>query len=133
MTTQSGAKGMDARRRVLVVDDVADVTDMLLGLLDSGGYDAAGVTDPREAVRVALEFRPDTALIDIGMPHINGYELAPMLREALAPQRLWMVAVTAWGSERDREHSKAVGFDAHLVKPVGAEMLLTTLAKFIVR
>ena len=67
------------------------------------------------------------------MPHINGYELAPMLRRALAPRSIRVVAITAWGSAKDREMSRACGFDAHLVKPVVMDAMLTTLGTLLQR
>jgi CheY-like chemotaxis protein len=65
------------------------------------------------------------------MPHINGYQLAPMLRTGLLPAEVRIVAVTAWGSQQDREHSRAAGFDAHLLKPVGVDLLQATIRELL--
>ena len=123
---------MARRLRVFVVDDVRDAAEMLVSLLQAYGYEASHVTDPRVAVETAKRFQPDIVLVDIGMPHINGYELAPLLRRAL-PERVRLIAVTAWGSEQDRRHSKAVGFDQHLVKPVDDKTLRSTIDQLATR
>ncbi len=93
------------------------------------GYVAQYVTDPREAVTVAMALQPAAVFLDIGMPHINGYKLLPMLREALHPRPLHAIALTAWGSAKDRQHSESAGFDHHLVKPVAVETLREVLTK----
>ncbi len=117
--------------RILVVDDVKDTAETLAAVLVELGHDATPVTDPRKAVAVAREFKPALILLDIGMPHINGYELAPMLRQGLLPERVRIIAVTAWGSETDRAHSRTAGFDAHLVKPVGGDLLQATIRELL--
>lgn len=106
-----------------------DAADMLTALVVEMGYDAKNIVDPREAVKAAQEFRPSLILLDIGMPHINGYQLCPMLRKALEPAPVHIVAVTAWGSRQDRDHSRAAGFDAHLLKPVEVAQLEATMEK----
>jgi CheY-like chemotaxis protein len=114
-----------------VVDDLQDAAESLAALVVTLGHDATSVTDPREAVAVAQAFKPALVLLDIGMPHINGYELAPMLRKGLLPAEVRIVAVTAWGSQQDREHSRAAGFDAHLLKPVGVELLQAAIRQLL--
>jgi CheY-like chemotaxis protein len=117
--------------RILVIDDALDAAKLLVTLLSMLGYTAEYVTDPRKAIQAARDFKPGVVLLDIGMPHINGYELAPLLRDMLQPAQIKIIAVTAWGSELDRQHSRAAGFDSHLVKPVSAEMLQSELQKFL--
>lgn len=117
--------------RILVVDDVKDTAETLAAVLVELGHEATPVTDPRKAVAVARKFKPALILLDIGMPHINGYELAPMLRQGLLPERVRIIAVTAWGSETDRAHSRTAGFDAHLVKPVGGDLLQATIRELL--
>ena len=80
------------------------------------GHDAKPVMDPRLAVPTALQMNPEVAFLDIGMPHINGYELAAMLRKTFGT-KMRLIALTGYGSARDREVSRLVGFDAHLLKP----------------
>jgi len=116
--------------RVRVVEGVPDVAEMLTELVKTHGHHVECVTDPREAVKVATKFQPRIVLLDIGMPHINGYQLAPLLRTALSPTRVAIIAVTAWGSVQDQAHSKAAGFDAHLVKPAGDKMIADVLKKY---
>ena len=115
--------------RILVIDDVADVAKTLTAVVSGLGHTAQYVTDPREAVDVARTFKPTLVLLDIGMPYINGFELAPMLRSALAPA-VRIVAVTAWGSAKDKAHSRACGFDDHLVKPANEAALSNVIEKF---
>jgi len=117
--------------RVLVVDDVKDVAETFAKVLEGLGYESKSITDPRDAVEAACAFKPSVVLLDIGMPHINGYELCPLLREALKPARVRIVAVTAWGSSNDRAHSRAVGFDAHLVKPVAVDVIDATVKELL--
>ena len=117
--------------RILVIDDMSDAADALTRLLGTYGYEGKYVTDPRDAVATACAFKPAIVLLDIGMPHINGYELCPMLRTALEPSPVRIVAVTAWGSDQDRKRSRAVGFDAHLVKPTDSALILATIAELL--
>src|SRR5689334_16319201 len=109
--------------RILVVDDVPDTAEAVAILLTTLGHEAKPLTDPRQAIATARVFRPAMVLLDIGMPHINGYQLCPLLRKALEPAAVQIVAVTAWGSQTDRAHSRAAGFDAHLVKPIDTALL----------
>jgi len=109
---------------------MVDVAKMLAAVVDGLGHTTQYVTDPRVAVDVARSFKPTVVLLDIGMPHINGFELAPMLRNALAPAAIRIVAVTAWGSAQDKAHSKACGFDDHLVKPASEASLTMVMERF---
>jgi DNA-binding response OmpR family regulator len=104
---------------------------MLAELLVAMGYPARYVTDPRDAVAVAMQYQPAAVLLDIGMPHLDGYQLLPMLRKALEPNRVPIIALTAWGTARDREYSHDSGFDDHLVKPASMESLRAALKKFL--
>jgi len=115
-------------RRVLVVDDNIDAASMLDMLLRSLGHETRVAHDGMAALRVAEEFRPDIVLLDIGMPGIDGYEVARRLRALSSrTQPMRIVAVTGWGQEADRERSREAGFDLHLVKPVGANELAQAL------
>ena len=114
-----------------MIDDAPDEAKSVSLLLTTMGHAASPVTDPRIAVAEARTFRPAMVLLDIGMPHINGYELCRLLREALRPLRVPIVAVTAWGSTTDRAHSRASGFDAHLVKPIDAEILQAIIGELL--
>jgi PAS domain S-box-containing protein len=115
-------------KRVLVVDDNVDAATTLELLLKSLGHETHAVHDGVEALQAALEFQPDVVLLDIGMPGLDGYEVARRLR-ALKPERpLRIVAITGWGQEADRLRSREAGFDLHLVKPVDPHLLTRVLA-----
>ena len=104
-------------RRVLVVDDNADAAAALDLLIKSLGHETCVVNDGAQAIEKAKEFRPDIVFLDIGMPGLDGYEVARRLRR-LKKRPLRIVAVTGWGQEADRRRSLEAGFDLHLVKPV---------------
>lgn len=119
-TTTSG-KG----KRVLVVDDNRDAADLMADVLQSLGYRAYTAYDGRSALDLAAELQPEIALLDIGLPVMDGYELARRLRERAPSAALRLIALTGYGSASDRDQSAAAGFDAHMVKPIE----LTTLAR----
>jgi signal transduction histidine kinase len=104
-------------RRVLIVDDNVDGGEMLELALNMLGHETRFCSDGASALRVAQEFLPEFGLIDIGLPVMDGYELARRLR-AEFNQPLTLIAVTGYGQESDRAQSRAAGFDHHLVKPV---------------
>ena len=116
--------------RILIIDDAPDAALTLAILVRRLGHTVEYVTNPLDAVEVAMRFRPEVVLLDIGMPYINGYHLAPMLREALAPDPVSIIAVTAWGSERDRDLSRAAGFQEHLVKPASHAAIGSVMDRF---
>jgi signal transduction histidine kinase len=121
------ARPLQQARRVLVVDDNHDAAEMLRSALELMGYDVATAGDGLSALQVARDFAPEIALLDIGLPVMNGYELAPKLRDLRPDVRLTLVAVTGYGQEEDRRRSTDAGFDAHLVKPVDVSRLEETL------
>jgi CheY-like chemotaxis protein len=116
-----------ASLRVLVVDDAVDVAQSMAYLLDEMGHTAEYVTDPRLALHAARKFRPHLILLDLGMPHIDGYQLAPAIRHELRQHPVYIVAVTAYGQPKDREKSRKSGFDAHVQKPVDMSLLESIL------
>jgi len=105
-------------RRVLVVDDNADAASTLELLLKSLGHEVRVANEGFEALRVAESFRPEVVLLDIGMPGLDGYEIARRLRASRLEPQPRIIAVSGWGQSADRERSQAAGFDLHLVKPV---------------
>ncbi len=117
--------------RILVIDDAPEMAKTLSLRLATMGHEASGVADPRKAVEAARAFQPGVVLVDIGMRHIDGYELCSLLREALGPPRVRIVAVTAWTPTTDRAYWRAVGFDAHLLKPIDAASLQATLDELL--
>src|SRR5690606_37336032 len=102
----------------LVVDDNEDAAELLSRALSRRGFDVRVAHDGPEALRVAGEFHPDAAVLDIGLPVMDGYQLAESLRRELGSGLTRLVAVTGYGQPSDRERSAKAGFDAHLVKPV---------------
>ena len=112
--------------RVLVVDDNADAADTLADVLRGVGYDVAVAHDAPQALDLAAKFLPSIALLDIGLPVMDGYELARHLREQLIkPPRL--VAVSGYGHDADLARSRAAGFEVHLGKPVSMDVLVNVL------
>ncbi|MFO0601521.1 MAG: PAS domain-containing protein [Polyangiales bacterium] len=116
-------------RRVLVVDDNEDAADALATMLRLLGAEAAVAHDGAAALRRALEFKPDLVFLDIGMPDMDGYEVAGRLRGDPTLRHVTLVALTGWGSESDKARSRAAGFDRHLVKPVGLPEVEDVLAR----
>ena len=105
-------------RKVLVADDNRDAADSLAMLLSADGHDVRVAHDGTSALRIASEFRPDVALLDIGMPGISGLDVAKAIRESQPESSLLLVAITGWGQQSDRDRSSEAGFDHHLTKPV---------------
>jgi len=114
------------RRRVLIVEDNDDVRQMLKILLEHEGHEVFEAVDGTEGVRAASRLRPDLALVDLGLPILDGYEVARFIRrQDYQPQRL--VALTGYGQKADRERALSAGFDDHLVKPIDPERLAELL------
>lgn len=114
-------------RRVLIVDDNEDSALTLAVLFEMSGDETQTAEDGLKAVAAAETFRPEIALLDIGLPGLNGYEVAREIRSQPWGASMILVALTGWGQEEDRQQSKDAGFDAHMVKPVDHEALLKLL------
>lgn len=117
------------RRRVLVVDDSRDSAESLAIFLKLNGHEVHVAHDGLAAVALAASVRPDFILLDIGLPKLNGYEAAERIREQPGLQSVMMVALTGWGQAADRQRSQEAGFDAHLVKPVDLDALMTLMSR----
>ncbi|MBV9492248.1 MAG: response regulator [Verrucomicrobia bacterium] len=115
--------------RVMVVDDNSDAADSLAAVLELRGHQARVAYDGPSALAVAQAFRPQVALLDLGLPGMDGYEVARRLREAPETKGIWLAAVTGWGQAADRRRSTETGFDCHLVKPVQPAVLEHLLAQ----
>jgi signal transduction histidine kinase/CheY-like chemotaxis protein len=115
-------------RRVLVVDDNTDATEMMAALLEMHGHAVWVAHDAHSALAVADEIAPEVALLDIGLPGLDGYELARRLRRADVTRKTRLVAVTGWGQDGDRAKARDAGFDAHLTKPAAPQDILAVLS-----
>jgi CheY-like chemotaxis protein len=124
------ATGADstAPRRILVVDDNEDAAETLGLLLDTMGHDVRVTHDGPAALEAVNDFTPDVVFLDIGMPGMNGYEVARRMRAIAELDATVLVAVTGWGQDEDRERSREAGFHLHVVKPVDAAGLRSLLA-----
>ena len=109
----------DARSlRILVVDDNVDAADSIAMLLNMEGHETRAVNTARAALLAVPDFKPEVVLLDIGLPEMDGYEVARRLREQNGRHRMRLVAVTGYGQPADRRRAQAAGFDEHMVKPV---------------
>jgi CheY-like chemotaxis protein/nitrogen-specific signal transduction histidine kinase len=114
--------------RVLVVDDNVDLARSLASLLKASGHDVRTAHDGPRALEAAREFRPNAVLLDIGLPGMNGFEVAQRMRQEPILQNVVLVAMTGYGQETDRQRSQAAGFDHHLLKPADFALVQQVLA-----
>ena len=125
--TESG-QPISRRLRVLVVDDNEDTVLSFSLLLAESGHDVQAARDGPTAVQAAIEFRPDVLLLDIGLPGLNGYEVAKRIRKEPGLKNVMLVALTGYGQDTDRQAALQAGFDHHLVKPARTAQLQQILA-----
>jgi len=116
-------------QRILVVDDNKDAAAALEMLLRDLGHETRVVNGGRAALESIAEFRPDCVLLDLGMPEVDGLEVARRVRASGLEPQPRLVALTGWGQDDDRERTRAAGFDAHLVKPATSEQIAGVLAR----
>jgi CheY-like chemotaxis protein len=115
-------------RRVLIVDDNEDAANSLAMILKLGGHETLSVYTAADALTRAVAFKPDVVLLDIGLPGMDGYEVAQQMRELPGLRDVRLIAVTGYGRSEDRMRAREAGFDDHLVKPVEFGALEQTLA-----
>lgn len=115
------------RKRILVVDDLHDSALSLTLVLQRLGHTAEFVTNAWKALEAVRRLRPELVFLDIGMPEINGYALARMLRQEFGFDALKIVALTAWDRDEDRAESRRAGFDAHVAKPADPDTIDSVL------
>jgi CheY-like chemotaxis protein len=125
--------GPGSSLHVLVVDDNHDAADTLAEVLEIMGCRTATAYDGQEGVEKAEHLRPDAIVLDLGMPRLNGYEACERIRAMPWGQEVRLIAVSGWGQQDDRRRSMAAGFDAHLVKPVAPDELMTLLEQQVRR
>jgi PAS domain S-box-containing protein len=116
-------------RKIMIVDDNVDAADTLGMLLELEGHETQAVYVSTEAIERAKTFKPDIVLLDIGLPGMNGYELAGRFRSMPELDGVRLIALTGYGKSEDQQRTKAAGFDDHLVKPVDAMTLKTALLR----
>jgi CheY-like chemotaxis protein len=128
----SVAKAVQVReivpQRILVVEDNINSAEMLVALLQIDGHEVQVAHEGPIAVELARVFRPGVVLLDIGLPKMDGFEVARQLRSFPETREATLIAVSGYGQAADRQHSKDAGFDHHLVKPVDRKTLTSLLA-----
>ena len=112
---------------MLVVDDYPDGAEMIAVLLEGVGYDVKVAYEPSTALSLAASYQPQVAILDIGLPVMDGYSLGTELRALLGERAPVLIALTGYGQERDRRRSEDAGFAFHLVKPVDLDRLVEIL------
>lgn len=115
--------------RILLIDDNQDAIDSMAALLTLLDYDIRTAENAEIALRVAAAFQPHLILSDIGLPGMDGYQLAPELRRVAGERKLVLAAATGYGLASDRKKAREAGFDYHLVKPLDADMLIDFVAR----
>lgn len=123
----TSGEGRRVKRRILVVDDNTDAACSLARLLESAGHEVETAFDGPTGLDAAARFQPDAAILDIGLPGMDGYALAGRLRALNPDNRLLLIALTGYGSEQDRRRALAAGFDRHMIKPASVDALLAEL------
>jgi PAS domain S-box-containing protein len=116
--------------RIMIAEDDADAAEMLRMMLSFSGHDVRVAVDGIQAVSLADEFKPHVALIDIGMPRMDGYEAARVIRTTHGAD-IVLVALTGWGQDEDKERALEAGFDHHLTKPADPDVLLRLIAEVV--
>jgi signal transduction histidine kinase len=117
-----------APRRILIVDDNRDALESLAALMEMAGHIVRTAGDGELALALANEFRPDLILLDLGLPKLDGYEVARRIRSESWGKSMVLVALTGWGQDTDRRRTRETGFDSHLVKPLDLEVLTRFLS-----
>ena len=123
----AGAAQAATQRRILIADDNRDALESLAQLLQLEGHEVYQAADGLQALAAAGETRPDLVMLDIGMPGLDGYEVARRIRAEDWGRGAMLVAVTGWGQDSDRQRSQEAGFDSHWVKPLNAQKLAALL------
>lgn len=127
MRASAVAREIDTRMRVLIVDDHIDCVVSIGRLLEALGYKVCLALDGLTAIECAIEFRPHAALIDLSLPHLDGFGVADRLRAMPETRDTYLIAMTGWSTEDIREQRHVGGFDRHLVKPMSAETITSAL------
>ncbi|MGH8177555.1 MAG: response regulator [Steroidobacter sp.] len=126
-TQQRGARRSESRRRILIADDNPDALESLAMLLECDGHEVLKAVNGVEAYELAGQYRPHLALLDLGMPVLDGYEAARRIRQHPWGRQMAIVALSGWGQHADVQRSRESGFDSHLVKPASFDALAQVL------
>ena len=126
--TAAPAAASNSTQKVLVVDDNVDTAQSISNLLERKGYTAAMAHDGHAALEVARKFLPDVVLLDLGLPGLDGYRVAQLLRKEAEFANVRLIALSGYGQPADKKRSQEAGFNEHLVKPVAFHTLLTMLS-----
>jgi signal transduction histidine kinase len=129
LDSDAGAEAVQVRRRILVADDNSDALESLATLLELNGHEVFSAANGALALESAERHLPEVALLDIGMPKLDGYEVARRIRAQPWGRRITLVALTGWGQDSDRRRSGEAGFDSHLVKPLDLDKLTALLER----
>jgi DNA-binding response OmpR family regulator len=127
MTTHPRLRGA----RILVVDDIQDAAESLRLLLESEGHEVRVALNGAEALIVAKAFKPDIAVLNLGMPMMDGYELARHLRTAQQDQSLHLVALTGWDDREHRMRATDAGFDTYQIKPINPDRFMGLIGTLV--
>jgi CheY-like chemotaxis protein len=125
---ESGVRGLSRVRRVLIVDDQQDTAELVAMVLGEYGHEVRVAHDGETALSLAIEFRPQVALLDIGLPVMDGLKLAELMRARPELADCRLIAVSGYCTEQDRARSRSAGFENHLAKPVGIDALLQAIS-----
>jgi CheY-like chemotaxis protein len=117
--------------RVLIIDDNVDAAQLLADVLAAGGYHTLAAHDGPSALQAAGAFRPQIAVVDLGLPIMDGFELARLMLANPVLMQTKLVALTGYGQAEDRARTAAAGFEAHLVKPVDIEQLRSVIERLL--
>jgi two-component system, sensor histidine kinase len=123
-------KSPSSARRVLIVEDNQDAQDALKCLLELWGHEVMVASDGNSGIQLALAHRPEVALVDLGLPTVDGYEVAKQIRTALGDSAPLIIALTGYGAPEQRAQALSAGFDLHIVKPVDPDRLATLLDEY---
>ena len=129
--SRTRAPAGSARHEILVVDDNIDAANSLAALLSQGGHAVDAVHDGQSALDAVARSAPDVVLLDIGLPDMDGYEVARRIRALPAGRRIRLFALTGWGQAHDKKLALEAGFDAHFTKPADTALLLDRIANSV--
>lgn len=129
MTSMGAAGESGQARRVLLVDDSVDAAEAMSMLLETLGHEVRTLHDGPSALAAVDEFAPEVVILDIGLPGMDGFQIAREMRTRPSTKTALMIALTGYGGESDRQRSRDAGFDFHLVKPVSFTAIEDVIAK----